>query len=186
MVCYLLWLSNFFVFPYWWFLVCISQWKLKIGLISVLLVEDGENLVSVHTTNFTYFSFWYYIIFRWHSKRDFVFSRQWFRGQDGSYSESLFASNTSHYSSIGLDFYYLCVLIWNTVANVHNKLLRATPCTPPPPSSNCIPFCSLKWGAVRGKEGCNEQLSKLFHSNANHSECFQSFWLWLYSSFNDI
>ncbi|CAK9179468.1 unnamed protein product [Ilex paraguariensis] len=24
---------------------------------------------------------------RWQSKRDFVFSRQWFRGQDGTYSE---------------------------------------------------------------------------------------------------
>ena len=24
---------------------------------------------------------------RWHSKRDFIFTRQWFRGQDGTYSK---------------------------------------------------------------------------------------------------
>ncbi|XP_058067520.1 protein ENHANCED DISEASE RESISTANCE 2-like isoform X2 [Magnolia sinica] len=55
------------------------QWDMLTGDLDLIDSIDGHYDVIYGTYDPKYLT-------RWHSKRDFVFSRQWFRGQDGSYT----------------------------------------------------------------------------------------------------
>ncbi|XP_039059992.1 protein ENHANCED DISEASE RESISTANCE 2-like [Hibiscus syriacus] len=55
------------------------QWDMLTGDLELLDSYDGNYDVVYGTYDPKYLT-------RWHSKKDFVFSRQWFQGQDGSYT----------------------------------------------------------------------------------------------------
>ncbi|KAG6493827.1 hypothetical protein ZIOFF_048830 [Zingiber officinale] len=63
------------------------EWDTLTGDLELLDSVNGHNDVVYGTYEPTHLNWW-------HSKRDFIFSRQWFRGQDGSYStQSLLFQN---------------------------------------------------------------------------------------------
>ncbi|KAF1870607.1 hypothetical protein Lal_00025924 [Lupinus albus] len=55
------------------------EWDMLMGDLDLVESYDGHYDVVYGTYDPKYLT-------RWHSKRDFVFSRQWFRGQDGTYT----------------------------------------------------------------------------------------------------
>ncbi|CAL0320155.1 unnamed protein product [Lupinus luteus] len=55
------------------------EWDMLMGDLELVESYDGHYDVVYGTYDPKYLT-------RWHSKRDFVFSRQWFRGQDGTYT----------------------------------------------------------------------------------------------------
>ncbi|KAM1508150.1 hypothetical protein ACFX10_017501 [Malus domestica] len=55
------------------------EWDMLTGDLELLDSYDGHLDVVYGTFDPRYLT-------RWHSKRDFIFSRQWFRGQDGTYT----------------------------------------------------------------------------------------------------
>ncbi|CAJ1975570.1 unnamed protein product [Sphenostylis stenocarpa] len=55
------------------------EWDMLMGDLELVENYDGHYDVVYGTYDPKYLT-------RWHSKRDFIFSRQWFRGQDGTYS----------------------------------------------------------------------------------------------------
>ncbi|XP_057433784.1 protein ENHANCED DISEASE RESISTANCE 2-like [Lotus japonicus] len=59
------------------------EWDMLMGDLELIESYDGHYDVVYGTYDPKYLT-------RWHSKRDFVFSRQWFRAQDGTYTILLF------------------------------------------------------------------------------------------------
>ncbi|KAK7304771.1 hypothetical protein VNO77_42658 [Canavalia gladiata] len=55
------------------------EWDMLMGDLELIESYDGNYDVVYGTYDPKYLT-------RWHSKRDFIFSRQWFRAQDGTYT----------------------------------------------------------------------------------------------------
>ncbi|PNY03152.1 lipid binding protein, partial [Trifolium pratense] len=55
------------------------EWDMLMGDLELVESYDGHYDVVYGTYDPKYLT-------RWHSKRDFIFSRQWFHGQDGTYT----------------------------------------------------------------------------------------------------